>query len=369
MKKFLCMFLALIFAFAMPFGAFALDGPNQTGITMDQMRDSEIDEGTAGIIALLFVLSNLDNMDWDMTTNISSVVPMYGNDEQVVAYCVSLFTESGDAGYIIVSADANAPLIQEYSDSASPLVDVSDASLETVYYYGLMAYGTRKDETAVYAYENCVASTTEQTGGLVASIKAMGELASTNDYITNPLTYLRGLYPNANFTVFSSGSISGSVTGYVMVEKNSCVIYATAAIIQYHNGESYSSVVNNCLRIALEGGYTKASDDYTISNSKTKDFVQACCDYYQLSRTATLSTVNVWLSATGEIRNNRPVILGIATSQQYSNHAVTAISYIQYDVDSPAQICSFFGVKDGYSNSTRYLDVTNVVGMYYTKVV
>lgn len=369
MKKTLCLLLALIFAFTMPLGAFALDGPNQADITIDPVSDTEIDEDTAAVIALLFVLSNLDETCWDMTTNISSIIPMYDNNEQVVAYCVSLFTESGDAGYIIVSADVNAPLIQEFSDSAPALIDAEDAEAETVYYYGPMAYGTEKDETAVYAYENCTASTTEQTGGLVASIKAMGELASTNDYITNPLTYLRGLYPNATFTVFSSGSVSGTVTGYTIGVTNGCVVYATAAIMQYHSGETFSSVVSNCQRIAREGGYTRSSTDYYITNAKTKAFVQACCDYYQLGRTATLSSVNVWLGATGEIKNNRPVILGIATSQQYSDHAVTAISYIQYDVDSPAQICSFFGVKDGYTSSTRYLDATNVVGMYYTKVV
>ncbi len=369
MKKALCLFLALVFAFVMPLGAFALDGPNQADLTIDQVSSTEIDGDTAAIVALLFVLSNIEEMRWDMTTNVSSVIPMYDNDEHIVAYCVSLFMESGDAGYVIVSADANAPLVQEFSDSAPALIDMEDAKTETVYYYGPMAYGTEKDETAVYAYENCTASAAGQTGGLIASIKAMGELASTNDDdITDPLTYLRELYPNAAFSVFSSGSVSGDVTGYVMSGTRTCVIYATAAIMQYHSGETFTSVVSNCMRIAQEGGYTLSSTDYYITNAKTKAFMQACTDYYQLGRTASLSVVGVWLGATGEIKNNRPVILGIAASPQYSDHAVTAISYVQYDVDSPAQICSFFGIKDGYTADTRYLDANNVMGMYYAKV-
>ena len=47
MKKTLCLLLALIFAFTMPLGAFALDGPNQADITIDPVGDTEIDEDTA----------------------------------------------------------------------------------------------------------------------------------------------------------------------------------------------------------------------------------------------------------------------------------------------------------------------------------
>lgn len=369
MKKTLCLLLALIFAFTMPLGAFALDGPNQADITIDPVSDTEIDEDTAAVIALLFVLSNLDETRWDMTTNISSIIPMYDNNEQVVAYCVSLFTESGDAGYIIVSADVNAPLIQEFSDSAPALIDAEDAEAETVYYYGPMAYGTEKDGTAVYAYENCTASTTEQTGGLVASIKAMGELASTNDYITNPLTYLKGLYPNATFSLFASRSISGTVEGHVMVENNACVVYATAAVLQYHSGRPFSDILQICLDVATEGGYAESENNYEISNSKTEAYVLACrsrCQLYDLS--VMLSYTTVWVAATSEIRSNRPVILGIADSPQYKNHAVTAISYVQYDVDSPAHICSFFGIKDAYDSETRYVDFSTIDGMYYIRI-
>lgn len=368
MKKTLCLLLALIFAFTMPLGAFALDGPNQADITIDPVSDTEIDEDTAAVIALLFVLSNLDETRWDMTTNISSIIPMYDNNEQVVAYCVSLFTESGDAGYIIVSADVNTPLVQEFSDSAPALIDAEDAEAETVYYYGPMAYGTEKDETAVYAYENCTASTTEQTGGLIASIKAMGELASTNDYITNPLTYLRGLFPNAAFSLFASRSISGTVEGHVMEEDQACVVYATATVLQYHSGRPFSEILQICLDVAIEGGYAESEDDYEISNLVVADYVTACrsrCGLYDLSVTYALTSGTAAMS---EIRSNRPVILGIAASAQYENHAVVATSYVQYDVDSPAQIRTFFGVKDGYTSETRYVDVNTIVGLYYIRI-
>lgn len=368
MKKALCLFLALVFAFVMPLGAFALDGPNQADLTIDQVSSTEIDGDTAAIVALLFVLSNIEEMRWDMTTNVSSVIPMYDNDEHIVAYCVSLFMESGDAGYVIVSADANAPLVQEFSDSAPALIDMEDAKTETVYYYGPMAYGTEKDETAVYAYENCTASAAGQTGGLIASIKAMGELTSTNDYITNPLTYLKGLYPNAAFSLFTSRSISGSVEGYVIEEEQACVVYATAAVLQYHSGRPFSDILQICLDVAIEGGYADSEDDYEISNLVVADYVTACrsrCGLYDLSVTYALTSGAAPMS---EIRSNRPVILGIAASAQYGNHAVVATSYVQYDVDSPAQICTFFGVKDGYTSETRYVDVSTIVGLYYIRI-
>ena len=82
----------------------------------------EMDEETAVTVALLFVLGNIGNSQWDMTTTVDRIVPMYDNNETVSAYLVQLKTSDGAAGYVIVSADQRYPLIAEYSDDATAMV-------------------------------------------------------------------------------------------------------------------------------------------------------------------------------------------------------------------------------------------------------
>ena len=127
----------------------------------------EMDEETAVTVALLFVLGNIGNSQWDMTTTVDRIVPMYDNNETVSAYLVQLKTSDGAAGYVIVSADLRYPLIAEYSDDATAMVcepnqlalAEDEPAAGKIYYYGPMNYGTEKRETAeINAERNSVQS-------------------------------------------------------------------------------------------------------------------------------------------------------------------------------------------------------------------
>ena len=73
----------------------------------------EMDEETAVTVALLFVLGNIGNSQWDMTTTVDRIVPMYDNNETVWAYVVQLEACGGAAGYVIGAAGLRYLLIAE----------------------------------------------------------------------------------------------------------------------------------------------------------------------------------------------------------------------------------------------------------------
>lgn len=330
-----------------------------------------VDADIAATIAMLFVIANMEKTAWGEVTNISNIVPLYNNDDKINAYCVNLETNGKSTGYIVISTDLNMPLIQEYSDTEIAFVDTTEENGEypRTYYYGPMKYSLSKEDiefTSLASDTNDTDSYNyEKTENFIKMLRSTGVLSisanTRSTMISDPITYLRGKYPNSQFTLDDSASIgSNSIYGYVIAEWNACTVYATAAIVHYYcYWYSYQEVVSDCLRIARERGYASYDEDqgewnYYIQLGDTEDFVQECLNYYEYYATAnsSLLTENV---ARNEINNGRPVLLNIAISEQYSDHTVTAFAWEDYLVSHYDLLITFFGVKDGYTAGTRYV--------------
>ena len=363
----------------------------------------EMDEETAVTVALLFVLGNIGNSQWDMTTTVDRIVPMYDNNETVSAYLVQLKTSDGAAGYVIVSADLRYPLIAEYSDDATAMVcepnqlalAEDEPAAGKIYYYGPMNYGTEKRETAeINAERNSVQSQENFRAGaaMVRMVQSVNQEAGYSvqtttptgkegNYIYNPLEYLKSLYPASQFQLLGSASAGEtSVTLYTIAERNACAVYATAAVIKFHLGSSYSfsSIVNYCLSYAETGGYARRDSDgvmnYYMALGKLQPFARACCAHYGLNLNVTSMTFTTFGLAKGEIQNGRPCILNIASSDQYADHSVTAFAWASYlvpnvDVTGAGITYDFFKVVDGYDNprlARRYVNWNSVTVDFIT---
>ena len=124
-----------------------------------------------------------------------------------------------------------------------------------------MNYGTEKRETAeINAERNSVQSQENFRAGaaMVRMVQSVNQEAGYSvqtttptgkegNYIYNPLEYLKSLYPASQFQLLGSASAGEtSVTLYTIAERNACAVYATAAMIKFHLGSSYSfsSIVN-----------------------------------------------------------------------------------------------------------------------------
>ena len=341
-------------------------------------RTNVIDENTAVTLASLFVLSNVKEDKWSMETQINQAIPLRGKTGQVVAYCVVFSCYEKTAGYVIVSANLYDQLIVEYSPSIDYITDyitkekilLSEVK-QPLYFSGALQYSYDsilvEQEHDIIVTEEMM-STYVQNEELIQRISPI-VLTLTGGYITNPLYFLELNYPGYVFGLSGSGA-TNYVWIYEINEWNACVVYATAAIIKYYLGSTnYTTIKNNCLSIAQNGGYAPnaSAGNYYITNLNTVSYIQACINYYGLSKTVGFSTTGlIWTMGIAEINANRPFILHISTSYCYSDHAVTAFAWRWY-IDNGANYYKFFEVRDGYVDYSRFVYVNSTLA-YLTSI-
>ena len=337
-----------------------------------------MDENTAVTLASLFVLSNVKEDKWSMDTQIEQAIPLIGKNAQIAAYCVVFSCFERTAGYVIVSTNLYDQLIVEYSPSIEYITDyitkekiMLSQVKQPLYYSGSLRYSYNptlvEEEHDIIITEEMM-SIHAQNEELIHRINPI-VLTLVGGYITNPLYFLELNYPGYVFGLSGSGT-TDFVWIYEIEEWNACVPYATAAIIKYYlSSYNYTTIKNNCLSIAENGGYApNASDEnYYITNLNTIGYIQACINYYGLNKTVGFSTTGlIWTMGIAEINANRPFILHIATSYGYSDHSVTAFAWRWY-IDNGANYYKFFEVRDGYVDYSRFVYVNSTLA-YLTKI-
>lgn len=386
MKHFICIVLTILMVTS-------IIPLNTLSINDVETADAEIDMSVATTMALLFVLSNLDYTEWDMSTTVDNIVPLYNSNDSINGYCVNLRTGQIGSGYVVVSTNPYEPLIQEYSDTAVLLIDNSELNMETlteytanptnnrIYFDGPLSYSTSKHTdisgNKIYSSVNETNMSTnyQYACQFIKDIKETGTIPlATRGYISDPLVYLAELYPNCVYTnngYYNMGD--SSIYGYIIEGYNACGEYGTAAIIEHYlrGVYSYSTIASRCKTIARDNGYaTYYSDtgwDYYIDIGDLAPFVRACLNYYGMNKTASSSLFS-WSTGTSEISNNRPILLNIATSGQYEDHTVTAYAWTTFYIYDLNYESKYFKVKDGYASESRYVCYNTIAGSYITKV-
>lgn len=188
----------------------------------------------AKALTTFFVFRNFGVLDgWNEGTCIAEVVPLYGNDDAIKAYCVKLQNGSVQAGYVTVSTNLHETLIQEYSDQALPVFEVEKTldkesvqymieadDVQKVYYYGPLRYASQKQNNevpTVYSKEEIV-DHYEENFELISSLLPLSKRISSLEhrrYIENIYDYLAELKPGDSYRVYS-GSQRLDLDGYVI---------------------------------------------------------------------------------------------------------------------------------------------------------
>ncbi len=385
-KRFVCFALIIV----MTISAFNL---KSFATNDNETEEAEIDMPMATTMALLFVLSNLDNTAWNMSTSIAGIVPLYDSNDAINGYCVNLKTGQINTGYVVVSTDPYMSLIQEYSDTATLLVDNNGLNVgqnledtvnatSHIYFAGPLSYSTSKNiitisENEIQSAENTAIRNNnyQYACRLISDIKETGILPiAARGYISDPLVYLAELYPNCvykNNGYYNMGD--SSIYGYIINETNGCGVYGTAAIIEHYlrGVYSYSTIVTRCKTIARNNGYATYSSelgwDYYIDLGDLAPYVRDCLNYYGMNKTASSSLLS-WSTGTSEISNNRPILLNIAFSGQYEDHTVTAYAWTTFYIYDLNYESKYFKIKDGHAAENRYVCYNTVTGSYITKI-
>ena len=349
----------------------------------DLIEKPIVDENVATVVAALFVQANINDGMWDLETHIERVIPMFGASNHVAAYCIVFSSDDKPAGYVIVSTNLYDQMIVEFSPEGDCLTDYLSKekielmeTKEPVYFSGGLQYSLNHlivEEEIEVELTDEMQQIREHNEQMLLDISPL-VLYLTSGYITNPDYFLQ-----TNFPGYTFGLSDHAETSYVLLYAmptdgsmtNTCVVYATAAILKYYLGSSYwfSTIVNNCLSIAQTVGYAPnaSSGNYYIPLGAAQPFVQACIDSHGLYKSA-LSLIGLtWTLGTAEINANRPFILQISTSSSYSDHAVTAIGYRLY-IDTGANYYKFFKVNDGYSEATSRWVYFNTCISFMTRI-
>ncbi len=353
----------------------------------ERINDTLIDQDTAITIGIIFVANLLKDMNWDDNTQIDEVIPLYNAEVEITYYYVGLKNSNGEKnGYVVVSTNMNEPLIAEFSDeedlpvkgellSEEGFLPIREVPEGVRIYYDSLRCADEPIEPLKTTDEIEMSNSPEDyyyiAQTIVNDIRDQGlSLATGRGFITNPVTYITNNYSGYTYSLTSSHTVSGTFNGYEINDNQGCVVYGTAAILRYYlgNSYSYSTVVNKCKSIAVANNYATTSN-YYISNTNTVPFVKKCINYYSLGKTAS----NTLLSyARTEINNDRPCLINIAYSNQYSDHAVSAFGYKRYKIirtsNNQSRTLTFYKVKDGFVTTTRYACDDSIVGVYVTKI-
>ena len=399
MKKVIAILLSISIMLSMTISTYAASPIVDLG---DTDTENVMDANIAATLAMLFVGANLEDVDsWTMKTRISSIDLLYDSEDNINAYCINFYTGNTDSGYIVISADVNAPLIQEYGTDCQPIYKTAEFNADTqmcaeqsgsekVYYAGPMNYSkTPSSIDMQQVLENTVISNEEQdleegnlalinyiskTGTLADQYSAQYERSATR--ISDPLEYLKGLYPSWTFTnagYYNMGE--NAIDPYYITETDACAMYAISAILKYHlgSGYSFSSIKNTVLQLFRNSSYSSgnATGNYYLDNGEYTGFTNLCLAHYGLSQTAS-SSLSAWAVGKSFISRNRPVMLNIwsAPGGNYSDHMVTAYAWTQFVTVSNNITYQFFKVRDGYTtnNVGRYVYFNSMAPAYVTTV-
>lgn len=365
-----------------------------------EVPDLTVDENVAVTAAAHFVWGSLDSSEvWNDKTTIGNIIPLYDVNDNINAYCVNLITEGIQSGYVIVSTNINEPLIQEYSDEANDLnVEISNENTfsrtasntaERIYYYGPLSYSTMKYDSADYATKSTHNNKTniyrEENEAYVAYLRNTGLICVDENSkvrggdvairIESIADYLSSQYPQKTFTMDSADMVTSNVPGYILNGHNSCSLYGSAAMIRFHLGDGYTieEIAAKCKIFAEENGYADLENgvwDYYIDVGSLAPFINKCIKAFTALDVKASSSLFSWATGTDEIDNNRPILLNIASSEQYNNHTVMAFGWCKYvniSSGSPSSI-RFYAVKDAYVTATRFVNYETISISYITKV-
>lgn len=193
--------------------------------------------------------------------------------------------------------------------------------------------------------------------------------------ITNPVTYLHNTVAKSTdkYTVTTTKVVSGvgSRTCTNLGGHNNCTLTSLYNIMVHYRTQGYRKIptTQSELYLAIKKQATTLGYDYSkskgLSVTKNNNFVKNTWrkgfgytsgnGYNNYAWTAN--------SAISEINSNRPFMFSVA-SGIYFDHTVTVYGYKIYKNNRTGKKYTFLMLRDGWSNSVRYLAWSNTGASY-----
>lgn len=224
--------------------------------------------------------------------------------------------------------------------------------------------------------ENALIGKTEKEIEAYFSAVESGILKNkTGSVITNPITYLHKNVAKSTdkYTVISTKTVSGtaSKTCSDLGGHNNCTLVALYNIMVHYRGKGYSKIPSKQSELysiikkqATKLGYnyekskglSVTKNDNLVTNTWRKGFG------YSAGK-GTNNYLWTYSTATNSIKKGKPIMFSLA-SGVYFDHTVTVYGYKVYKNNRTGKKYTFLMLKDGWSNSTRYLAWRNTGASY-----
>ncbi len=368
-----------------------------------QPNDSQISKDEAGTMAIIFIADSIQagNTTWDKDIRIKKIVPLYGADDTITAYTFELSKNGQDNGYVTVSASDDMNVIQEFSDTATPIYSdmIKDGS-EQVYFTSALEYyvkgkkgifdarGKKVEKAKIKNKFKKDKKVSDENKLLRKLIKDKGtlnldqwKLGSTpgNPYggIPDAYAYVNDAY-GSGWVADYWKSLESKITKHLCTEKtdnNNCSLTALATIFEYwknYGGASslpsgYSAIYADIKKIASDNGwYTpeNGTDYWVIDDIATKMWYK----YNYTNGRGNNDYILDWSVAMAEIDQGRPFCFNLATNP-YPNHTIVVYAYSAFKRNWWEGDVCFLKVADGWHTDSRYIDWNQFIGFgSWTKV-
>jgi len=368
-------------------------------------KSNVISEDEAGTMAIIFIANSIKsgNTTWDDSTKISRIVPLYDSDNSIIAFTFELSQNGNGNGYITISASDEMNIIQEFSDTATPLYYeapvMSSSNIQNkdskVYFTAPLEYFVKngndikdldgnkvtKDNLEDKHIKNSEIEDSNQ--GIRNIIKDKGTL-DLNEWmsdsvslmtagdgpITNSYDYVNSEYGSGWTSYAYNNNLESMIVKHLCTEEpedNNCSLIALATIFQYLRAY-YPNLTN--LPSDFHTIYTMVKGCAILSNAysarggtdptKIDDIANVYLSAYGYGDGKSNNDyLFSWSVVKGEIDSGRPFCVNIANGY-YANHTVTAYAYSTFAKNSSH--VDFLKIADGWSTASRYIDWDGLSG-------
>jgi len=429
-RKTMSIFLIITLIFTLVFSQATYAAENND-MLLTSVTSFDLSQENAEVAAAAFLLSDVVNneeSEWDNTSKIGEVTPMYDLNDNITAYSCQVVTGNENAGYIVVPASSELSPIVEFSYSSESPVGILNNATETlndtldalnntsdkVYYTGGFNYfkeveskgkmqfnSINNEEIDRADIENNFKVTREnakRNNEVWADIKKVNKSdikelftagsSADNTYggaITDPNAYLQSVFMTTKvYTYDSSKSKILSYVGNWLMEDyestngvgasgsrvNNCTLTTLSNILIYYSINGYSKIPSDKASIYSVVRAEGVKLGYTPGNglgvTSNDNLVDNVWKAFGCT-SGSGSNDYTWSfnTLTSEINNNRPVMLSFA-SDPYYNHTIAVRGYATYKNGGSDYL--FAVVRDNWHSGDRYISSQEAYVACATKI-
>lgn len=177
--------------------------------------------------------------------------------------------------------------------------------------------------------------------------------------ITNIDAYMEQNYPFATLEQKAHLEIPRYLQNEFSEERNNCSLVCITRILEYHLGWNRKDIYEDVKHFALQFGFRP---DYGTFPTKIDNIAKAFYEKYRLKGTCRgIYMGNFYRPLQSEIDCNRPLMMNIGWGY-YRDHSLTVSGYQIYEWKGMK--IKMIEVVDGWSCDSRYLDYTQLNGIY-----